>query len=188
MSDNIVCVGNLSVQLLTSVASWPEVSSNQESQGYSLSLKHGIAGRVLALAETSDRVHLVSRIGHDDFGDLILSAFRRAGVNTTFVKRLHNFQTPCSVKLVLPDGEMSEVSYPNKSQQAGSLQSSLVSCDEVESARAIFVGAKKVVLDYTVDDAAIQLTEKLARDYGAELVNCNDLVVEDEPRLVTVSG
>jgi sugar/nucleoside kinase (ribokinase family) len=188
MSGNVICVGNLSVQLVSSVESWPEVSSSQESQGYALSLAHGIAGRVLALAESDNSVHLISRIGHDDFGDLMLSAFRRAGVNTTFVKRLHNFQTPCNVKLVLPDGEMSEVSYPNVSEQAGCMQSSLVTCDEIESARAIFVGAKTVVLDYNIDDAAVKLTEKLAADYGAELIDYSKITLENEPRLATVSG
>lgn len=72
----VVCVGEALVDL---------VSTN--AGGYEPHVGGGVANVAIGLAAAGAAVTLVSRVGADPFGDLVIDRLLRAGVDTTFVLR-----------------------------------------------------------------------------------------------------
>ena len=95
------------------------------------------ANTAVALARFGARVALIGRVGCDGFGDFIVNALGREGVNVSGVRRDDDRPTSASVVFVSPDGERS---FFHAAGANAGLSESDVDGEVVRSARVLHVG------------------------------------------------
>ena len=110
----------------------------------------------LALARLGHRPALVSKVGEDAAGDVIVSALGQAGVDTSCVARERGLDTGINIVLVRPDGERSFITSSSGSLRRLALADILPALDAPSLAKAkiaclasLFVSA-----DLSIDDTA----------------------------------
>ncbi|MGC1943356.1 MAG: carbohydrate kinase family protein [Candidatus Acidiferrales bacterium] len=101
----IVVIGDINVDMLGRVKSWPE--PGQDCLAPELEMHCGGVGAnsALALAHWGAHVRLVGCVGRDRFGDYVLECLKNGGVNTHWVQRTTGAMTGFFYINVTPDGE-----------------------------------------------------------------------------------
>lgn len=122
----------------------------------------GIAREALKLASQGERVHLVSRVGHDLLGDFALATLREAKINTTFVQRLFN----CISNHRQINGARNGASAHEIEHQSPECE---LTVDDVVAAQALFIDAAAVVIDNRLAPEVVRTALELAEKYGIEV-------------------
>jgi ribokinase len=101
----IVVLGDINVDLLGRVKSWPK--PGQDCLAPQLEMHCGGVGAnsALALARWGVNVRLAGCVGRDRFGDYVLEGLKKGGVNTRWVQRTTGAMTGFFYINVTPDGE-----------------------------------------------------------------------------------
>lgn len=150
MQRSCLCIGPLALEILKD----NQPNSPQEKTR----LGAGIGREVLRYAKSGWHVHLVSRLGRDDAGDLILKQLHTAGINTTFVQRFFNCRSTCRQLVELRAGDVAEV----KHETGGTL----LTDDDIWGAQALFLTAEVVVVDPNLPPQTLRTTLTLAARYN----------------------
>lgn len=112
------------------------------------------ANQAVAAARLGAEVAFVGRVGADAAGRRLRAGLQDEGVDVAYLRDDH---APSGVALIAVDraGENSIVVSPGANARVGA--------DDVEAARAVLAGAKVVLLQHEVPDAAVQAAIAAAR-------------------------
>jgi len=161
MADCVICLGGLNLELRSQLERLPVRGGVQTASNYEVAVSQGVGTEALKLAASGWHVHMVSRLGHDSLGDLLLSILRHAKVNTTFVKRNFNCKSNYRHTLTLHNDERSEIIHDSHGCQ--------LTVEDLMAARALFLQASLVVVDNTLPKEVLDCAFKLAKKYDCEL-------------------
>ena len=151
-----VCLGHLAVHLYNRLgpASMVEATSGNvlfpagdfsqrpfaedRMDDYQLGVMPGIGQAAFRIASAGSQVYLVSRLGRDAYGDLLLSTFKRKQINTMFCRRPFNSRTNCFVSWYDKNG---------KWHQRQTVSSCQICREDVLAAKAAFADAELLIMD-----------------------------------------
>jgi sugar/nucleoside kinase (ribokinase family) len=111
-SFDVLVVGELNVDLiLNQIDKFPEVGKEVLADNMTLTMGSSSAIFASNLSTVGSRVAFLGRLGHDNFGDLILSSLQARGVDTAHILRSTTHNTGATI--VLNFGEdRAMVTYP----------------------------------------------------------------------------
>jgi sugar/nucleoside kinase (ribokinase family) len=109
---DVLVVGELNVDLiLNQIDKFPEVGKEVLADNMTLTMGSSSAIFASNLSTVGSRVAFLGRLGHDNFGDLILSSLQARGVDTSHIVRATTHNTGATI--VLNFGEdRAMVTYP----------------------------------------------------------------------------
>lgn len=120
------------------------------------------ANQAVAAAKLGEEVHLIGRVGNDDFGTRLLVGLREHRVNTDRVTITEGASTGCAMILVDRKGENSIVVAPGANAK--------VSPGDVESAENLIASAAAVILQLEIPLPTVARAIALCRKHGVRSV------------------
>jgi ribokinase len=164
-SKPVVVVGSINMDLVCRVARMP--GEGETVAGSDLLTIPGGKGANQAVAAArvataGDEVHMVGRVGEDDFGERLLVALREHGVKSERVTMTEGVSTGCAVILVDKRGENSIVVSPGANAK--------LSVEDVEAAADLIGEAAVVLLQMEIPIETVAHTIALARRAGVRVI------------------
>ena len=155
---DIVVVGSLNVDLSFRAERIPE--PGETVPGHALQVGPGGKGlnQAVAAARLGGRVHMVGRVGDDDFARIPLAALRENGVDSTYVEALDSCETGTAGIVVQDDGQ-------NAITVVGGANHALRS-EHVRDAVAAFRASSVLLVQLECRDEAVRCSLELAREHG----------------------
>src|SRR3954471_8014416 len=161
----IVVVGSINMDLVCRCARMPRAGDTFIGQDL-LTIPGGKgANQAVAAAKVGaagDEVHLVGRVGHDDFGQRLLVGLREHGVRTENVVVTEGSSTGCAVILVDKAGENSIVLSPGANAK--------VSTEDIDAAADLIAGAAVVILQLEIPLDTVAYAVALCRRAGVKVI------------------
>src|SRR5260221_12068561 len=141
----IVVLGSINMDLVCRCARMPRPGETVAGQDL-LTIPGGKgANQAVAAAKIAgpgEEVHLIGRVGHDDFGQRLMVGLREHGVNIERVIVTEGIGTGCATILVDEAGENSIVLSPGANAK--------VSVEDVEAAADLIAGATVLILQLEI--------------------------------------
>ena len=165
MARKIVVIGSINMDLVSRCARMPALG--ETVAGSDLLTIPGGKGANQAvtaarLAGPGDEVHMIGRVGDDDFGQRLLIALREHGVRTDHVTVTEAVSTGCAVILVNKAGENSIVVSPGANAR--------LSPADVDAAAELIAAASVVLLQLEVPSDTVAHAIAVARRSSAKLI------------------
>ena len=165
MPRKIVVVGSINMDLVCRCERMPRPGETVTGSGL-LTIPGGKgANQAVAaarLAGPGDEVHMVGRVGDDDFGQRMLVALRGHGVDADRVTVTEGVSSGCAVILVDKVGENSIVLSPGANAK--------VSPEDVDAAADLIGGAAVVVLQLEIPLLTVAQAIAVARRAGVRVI------------------
>jgi ribokinase len=165
MARKIVVVGSVNMDLVCRCPRMPELGETVTgSDLLTITGGKGANQAVAAakLAGPGDEVHLVARVGDDDFGQRLLVGLREHGVRTDRVTVTEGTSTGCAMILVNKAGENSIVLSPGANAR-------LTSAD-VDAAADLIAQASVVLLQLEIPSETVAHAIAVAKRSGARVI------------------
>jgi ribokinase len=105
MSQSILIVGSLNVDLVAFVDRLPMAGETRAAHRFSTLAGGKGANQACAVGRLGGRGRMVGAVGHDTFGNLLLTTLGEAGVETQHVRRIENVATGVAMIHVAESGE-----------------------------------------------------------------------------------
>ena len=161
----IVVLGSISMDLVCRCPRRPEPGETVTGQDL-LTLPGGKgANQAVAAAKVAgpgDTVHLIGRVGGDDFGQRLLVGLREHGVKTDHVTITEGAATGCAVILVDKAGENSIVFSPGANAK--------VTPEDVDAAADLIASASVLIMQLEIPTATVAHALGLARRHGVKVI------------------
>lgn len=191
MSDRIVVVGSLNLDLVAQVARLPRPGETVLGHRHFRNPGGKGANQAVAAARLGGRVSMVGRVGDDDPGQLLLDVLARDDVDTRHVRRLSDVATGLAVITVDDNGENTIVVSAGANDR--------VSADDVERASDVLDDAAVCLLQFEIPDAPVAaaarrahgtviLNPAPARMPSDELLDAVDVLVPNQSELGVMAG
>jgi len=126
------------------------------------------------LARSSTPVHLIGRVGEDDFGQRLLNGLNQHGVNSEHVTITEGVSSGCALILVDRKGENSIVVAPGANQK--------LSPADIDAAADLIRGAAVVVMQLEIPLATVQHVIALCQREGVVTILDPAPVAQKLPR------
>jgi ribokinase len=161
----IVVIGSMNMDLVCRCGRMPRAGETVSGQDL-LTIPGGKgANQAVAAAKvgaSGDEVHLVGRVGHDDFGQRLLVGLREHGVRSEHVIVTEGSSTGCAVILVDKAGENSIVVSPGANGK--------VSPEDVDGAEDLIAGAAVVIVQLEIPLETVAHAIGLCRRAGVKVI------------------
>ncbi|MDB5324031.1 MAG: ribokinase [Phycisphaerales bacterium] len=161
----IVVIGSINMDLVCRCARMPRPGETVAGQDL-LTIPGGKgANQAVAAAKVGaagDEVHLIGRVGADDFGQRMLVALREHGVRTQGITVTEGSSTGCAMILVDKAGENSIVLSPGANAK--------VSIEDVNAAADLIAGAAVVILQLEIPLDTVAHAIALCRRAGVKVI------------------
>lgn len=100
MTRNIYCIGLATVDLISLLPAFPNANSRVEAEEMVLAGGGPASTAAVALARLGRRVEVISAVGDDDLGRLVLAGLKNEGVGTQFMSVIKGGRTSISQVIV----------------------------------------------------------------------------------------
>lgn len=142
---------------------FPQPGETVVGRSFSMSPGGKGANQAVAVARLAARAHLISKVGSDHLGTLLIDALRSEGVDTTYLQRDDRSETGTTLIYVDSRGENMIVVSPGTDL--------LVETPDVERAKAVFSGSSVVLTQLEIPQPTSTFALRHARTMG----NCTVL-------------
>lgn len=197
MSQKVIVVGSLSMDLVLNVPRLPLVGETIKGDSFSNFVGGKGNNQALAAAKLGASVSMLGLLGKDNYGDLVLGNLQQNNVDCRHMLRTDKTGTGIANIWVGPAGENVIVIIPNAN---GALSPQLV-----EENKAIFDDAAVLLLQLEIPLETVTRAAQLARECGvkvilnpapapadgklpAELLGCVDIIVPNETEAMLITG
>jgi ribokinase len=192
---DIVVVGSMNVDVSVRAESIPRPGETVRAAGLEIGPGGKGANQAIAAARLGGRVHMVGRVGEDEFARVPLTALEAAGVDTSFVRTCSESHT--GTALIVVDAESGQ----NAIAVAGGANR-ILPPDDVQTAVAVFraSGVLLVQLEAPLEtvEAALDLARETdvrtvfdpapARDLPDEILRKADVLTPNEVEAEALTG
>jgi ribokinase len=165
MARKIVVVGSVNMDLVCRCPRMPGLGETVTGSDL-LTIPGGKgANQAVAVAKIAgpgDEVHMVARVGADDFGQRLLVGLREHGVRTDHVTVTEGASTGCAMILVNKAGENSIVLSPGANAR--------LTPEDVDAAADLVAGASVVLLQLEVPSETVAHAITVAQRSGAKVI------------------
>jgi ribokinase len=165
MARKIVVVGSVNMDLVCRCPRMPGLGETVTGSDL-LTIPGGKgANQAVAVAKIAgpgDEVHMVARVGDDDFGQRLLVGLREHGVRTDHVTVTEGASTGCAMILVNKAGENSIVLSPGANAR--------LTPEDVDAAADLVAGASVVLLQLEVPSETVAHAITVAKRSGAKVI------------------
>ena len=165
MSD-VISLGILVADVVAKpIKQWPEEGQLVLVDQFELHTGGCAMNTAVALSRLGLSAGIIGKVGQDAFGDYLVAALQREGVDTAGIRRQEGVNTSASMVCVTPSGERSFIHYLGANAELGAED---VDFDIVERAKVLHVGA--ALLIPKLDGAPLAGVLKRAQELGVTTV------------------
>ncbi|HOM81733.1 MAG TPA: carbohydrate kinase family protein [Armatimonadota bacterium] len=165
MSD-VISLGILVADVVAKpIKQWPEEGQLILVDQFELHTGGCAMNTAVALSRLGLSAGIIGKVGQDAFGDYLVAALQREGVDTAGIRRQEGVNTSASMVCVTPSGERSFIHYLGANAELGAED---VDFDIVERAKVLHVGA--ALLIPKLDGAPLAGVLKRAQELGVTTV------------------
>jgi ribokinase len=161
----IVVLGSISMDLVCRCTRRPEPGETLPGQDLRTLPGGKGANQAVAAAKVAaptDTVHLIGRVGNDDFGQRLLVGLREHGVKTDHVTVTEGAATGCAIILVDKAGENSIVFSPGANAR--------VTPEDVDAATDLIASASILIMQLEIPTRTVAHALALARRHGVKVI------------------
>lgn len=133
---------------------------------HGIKLGHGFGGKApnacaqfAFLSDENHKPNLLTAVGEDSDGQVMLNHFKEIGISTEFVQVVKDIPTGCAICFVLDGGESAIIIHPNP-----------VTIDMVHQMKEKLASSKYVVTNFEIPIPTAMEVLKLAREGGAKTI------------------
>lgn len=135
----------------------------------------------IALARLGFRPSVMGKVGQDAFGDFVIAALQREGINTDGVQRAQGVRTSATMVCVKPGGERSFIHYLGANAE---LTAEDVNFDVIRGARVLHIGSALLVP--RLDGKPLAGVLRRAQEMG--VLTCVDTAWDSKGRWMELVG
>src|SRR5215216_1676274 len=158
----IVVVGSLNMDLVITVARRPAPGETLLGESFSMFIGGKGFNQAVAAARMGANVHMVGRLGRDDFGGRLLRALADEQIDSGAVTHDDALGTGVAVPIIDAQGDNSIIVVPGANMQ--------LSPADVERAADVIAEADAVLLQLEVPLAAVTRAAELAHAAGVRVL------------------
>ncbi len=159
MSDNICVVGSLNMDIVVKVERRPRAGETIKGSDY-LSLPGGKgANQAIAAATLGGKVTMISRVGNDAFGNVLLENLEERGIDTSYVIRDDLAPTGAAFITIDNSGENSIIISPGANGRVS-----------IEDVGDIIAKSSAVILQLEIPFDTVFKSAKLASELGVQVI------------------
>lgn len=120
------------------------------------------ANQAVGAARLGAQVHMIGRVGSDDFGSRMLSSLTQQGVGTRHITVTEGVASGCAIIMVDPTGENSIVVIPGSNAR--------VIPADLDAAKDLIASADAVVLQLEIPLATVEYAIEMCRNLGVRTI------------------
>lgn len=158
----IVVVGSLNMDLVITVARRPAPGETLLGESFGMFIGGKGFNQAVAAARMGANVHMVGRLGRDDFGQQLLRALADEGIDSGAVTHDDAHGTGVAVPIIDAQGDNSIIVVPGANMQ--------LSPADIERATDVIAEADAVLLQLEVPLAAVTRAAELAHAAGVRVL------------------
>jgi ribokinase len=158
----IVVVGSLNMDLVITVARRPERGETLLGESFGMFTGGKGLNQAIAAARMGAKVHMIGRLGRDDFGERLLHALTNAQIDSGAVTYDDTLGTGVAVPIIDAQGDNSIIVVPGANMQLNPA--------DVERAADVIAAADAVLLQLEVPLAAVTRAAELAHAAGVRVL------------------
>jgi ribokinase len=158
----IVVIGSVNVDLVCRVGAVPRAGETVLGQSLGTSPGGKGANQAVAAARLGAKVHLVGRVGDDEFGSSLLAALAAHHVGTAHLQVSESTSSGAAVVLVEATGENRIIVVPGANAK--------LSPDDVDAAESLIASASCVLLQLEIPLATVERAIAVARQHGIPVI------------------
>jgi ribokinase len=162
MSFDVLVVGSLHLDIMVAAPDRPRRGETVMGQAWSLKPGGKGGNQAVEAALTGARTAMIGAVGDDDFGRRLLQNLDEHGVDRSHVAVRKDAGSGMSVAIVDAGGDYGAVIVSGANL--------LVDAATLEAAGALFAGARLVLLQHELPDAANIAAARKARAHGARTI------------------
>jgi ribokinase len=162
MSERVVIVGSLSMDLVVQTVRRPEKGETIRGTGFGMFAGGKGNNQAMAAARAGADVSMIGRVGRDDFGDRLLATLKREKVDTAHM--VQDSDTPTGIAHITVDAKGDN--YIVIAQQSNAKLCE----DDINRAADVISNAKVVLMQLEVNMEPLIAAAKLARRHGATVI------------------
>jgi ribokinase len=158
----IVVIGSINMDLVCRTAQMPK--PGETVLGSDLQTIPGGKGanQAVAAAKLGEEVHMVGRVGEDDFGERLLNGLQQHKVNTDHVTITEGVASGCAMILVDKKGENSIVVVPGANAK--------VTAEDVDAAAGVITSAAVVIMQLEIPLKTAEHAAEVCRRAGVPII------------------
>ena len=158
----IVVIGSINMDLVCRTAQMPK--PGETVLGSDLQTIPGGKGanQAVAAAKLGEEVHMVGRVGEDDFGERLLNGLQQHKVNTRHVIITEGVASGCAMILVDKKGENSIVVVPGANAK--------VTPEDVDAAASVITQAAVVIMQLEIPIKTAEHAAEVCRRAGVPVI------------------
>jgi ribokinase len=161
-SPRIVVVGSLNMDLVTRAARRPQRGETLTGESFGMFVGGKGLNQAIAAARQGASVHMVGRVGADDFGRRLRQTLEAAGVDVQFVAEDPEAGTGVATIVLDAEGDNSIIVVPGANGRVGRA--------DVERAAAAIAAADLLMLQLEVPFEAVLRAAEIARAAGVRVL------------------
>ncbi len=162
MPGSIVIVGSINMDLVVRAPRHPQPGETILGSSFQTFPGGKGANQAAAAARLGGQVKMVGRVGRDAFGDSMLAAQQKDGVDTRYVTRTEGTASGVALITVSDAGQNNIVVVPGANGK--------LSPQDIRAAEAAFTGAAVVLMQLEIPlEAAVEAVH-LAHQHGAKVI------------------
>jgi ribokinase len=158
----IVVIGSINMDLVCRTDHMPKPGQTVLGSGLQTIPGGKGANQAVAAAKLGEDVHMVGRVGDDDFGQRLLNGLQQHKVNTQHVTITEGVASGCAVILVDKKGENSIVVAPGANAR--------VSPEDVDAAAGVIAQASAVIMQLEIPIKTVEHAIEVCRRAGVKVI------------------
>jgi ribokinase len=158
----IVVVGSLNMDLVTRAARRPQRGETLTGESFGMFVGGKGLNQAIAAARQGASVHMVGRVGADDFGQRLRQTLEAAGIDAQFVVEVGTTSTGVATITLDAEGDNSIIVVPGANGRVGR--------EDVERAAEAIAAADLLMLQLEVPLEAVQRAAEIARAAGVRVL------------------
>ena len=162
MSQNIVVVGSLNMDLVAYTSRLPEMGETLLGQDFQTFPGGKGANQAVAAARLGARVSMIGKVGQDDFGKALIGNLRTNGVNTDQIFKDPQYPTGTAVITVDSEGRNTIVVISGSNYR--------LTPQDVEQCRQVIADADVLLLQLETPIETVLRAAQLAHENGVKVL------------------
>lgn len=158
----IAVLGSLHLDILVNAPDRPRKGETLSGTAWALRAGGKGGNQAVQAAQQGAEVHMIGRVGKDDFGSRLIAALQSAGVNTDYVYLDETAGSGMSVAIIDPKGDYGAIIISGANLNIGTT--------DIEAAARILSRADSLILQYEVPLQTVEQAAHFAVEHGIRVI------------------
>lgn len=160
--ERILVIGSLNADFVVQTSALPKAGESFIGDSFELGLGGKGANQAVAAARMGAQVNMVGKVGHDVFGEKMLTALKAQGIQTEYIQTVPDHATGSAFIILETSGQNRIISVPGANL--------LFSSQDVDAVAHLFDHTDMVLIQLEIDIHAVERAVELADLAGIPVI------------------